>query len=384
MTRSLALLSATRACPKHMVYGPCGGVRHDGGCEVAGIACSFTALADQLAESRFDPSDAAIPESARESGDALRAATERSAAAMAFAGLVAVGGLITADLTIRTTEAGALAEAAPLMSGLSAVVVGEPPGLGASLSPAHKALVLQSAGIRVIAGVNCRDRNRVALEGELAALADIGVAGVLGVTGDHPASTVRPDAEAVFDLDSTRVAALARRAGMFVAVAEQPIAPPVAYRPHRLALKVEAGAELCFLNLCGGPDRIARFAAEARAAGAGVPLVASVPVITSARGAARLAALPGIALPEGLAERVASAPDPERAGIDEAARLAASLLTIPGVVGVHLSAIGGDDDPSGLGAARTIARTAELIRERAAAAPPTAILTVPAQAGPAA
>ena len=103
-----------------------------------------------------------------------------------------------------------------------------------------------------------------------------------------------------------------------------------------------------------------------------------------ARGAARLAALPGIALPEGLAERVASAPDPERAGIDEAARLAASLLTMPGVVGVHLSAIGGDDDPSGLGAARTIARTAELIRERAAAAPPTAILTVPAQAGPAA
>ena len=52
---------------------------------------------------------------------------------------------------------------------------------------------------------------------------------------------------AVGDLDAAEarlVRRAARRAGLFVAVAEQPAAPPVAYRPARLALKARAGAEL--------------------------------------------------------------------------------------------------------------------------------------------
>ncbi len=37
----LEVSSAAPSCPKHMEYGPCGGVEFDGTCEVATHACVF-------------------------------------------------------------------------------------------------------------------------------------------------------------------------------------------------------------------------------------------------------------------------------------------------------------------------------------------------------
>ena len=92
--------------------------------------------------------------------------------------------------------------------------------------PSYRARLLADEGVAAWPGVNCRDRNRVALEGELAACADAGVAGVHCVTGDHPALGHRPDAMPVFDLDSTDLTALARREGLRVSVAHAPASPP--------------------------------------------------------------------------------------------------------------------------------------------------------------
>ena len=363
MPAQLHLRPASRRCPKRMVYGPCGGVQADGGCEVPGASCAFLSEPASLASLAFDAGDVAPPPGALESGDALRE-LPRLAAADAFATRVRAGGVITTDLPVPGTDLGVLAEAGARLAGLTAVIAGEPPGLREALSPTHKSLVLQRAGATVITGITCRDRNRVALEGELAALADIGVAGILAVTGDHPASTALPEAEAVFDLDSTRVAALGRRAGLFVAVAEQPLAPPVAFRPQRLALKARAGAELGILNLCGDLDTVAAFAAAVAASHSPVPLLAPIPVITSARAAARLAALPAVALPTGLAATVSSSRDPLQAGIVAAAEAAHQALSIPGIAGIHLSVIRDDEtDPTGLAAVDAVARTAQRIRE---------------------
>ncbi|AUG29044.1 methylenetetrahydrofolate reductase C-terminal domain-containing protein [Microbacterium hominis] len=361
MTVQLRLRDASRRCPKRMVYGPCGGVGADGGCEVPGIRCSFAADPDLLHTLDVSAADVAAPESAEPSGDALPLSPRRTAAA-AFATRVSEGLLVTADLPVRSADAGVLAEAGARLAGLTAVIAGEPPGLRASLSPTHKALVLGGAGATVIAGITCRDRNRVAIEGELAALADLGVAGVLAVTGDHPASTALPHAQPVFDLDSTRVAALARRAGLFVAVAEQPAAPPIDYRPVRLALKARAGAELAILNLCGDLSDLVRFAGALAATGAAIPLVASVPVITSRSAALRLAALPGVRLPSGLVTAVTAAAAVDDAGVHAAVAAAREALTVPGVVGVHLSAVVDEADPTGLAAVDAIVRTATLLR----------------------
>lgn len=347
-----------------MIYGPCGGVRTDGGCEVPGQRCSFVDLVDSatLAALEFTPADVDPP--AQGVGDALPSFGEGTSAAGAeFAALLRRGGVITADLNVRSTDPGVLGEAASRLTDLTAVVAGEPPSLNDSLSPAHKALVLSQRGLRVVAGITCRDRNRVALEGELAALADIGVSGVLAVTGDHPATTVRPDATSVFDLDSTRLVALARRAGLFTAVAEQPAAPPLTYRARRLEKKTRAGAGACFLNLCGGVAEVSTFVAAAQAAGVTAPLVASVPILASDEALRRLGALPGALLPSELATTIDGS-DLD-AAIDAAADLALALSALPGVAGAHLSVIGTSNDPEGFGATDLVARTAELIRTRA-------------------
>lgn len=372
MTTQLALRDASRRCPKRMIYGPCGGVRAGGGCELPGLPCSFVEAAAALDSLAFHEADIAAPAAARDSGDVLGTLPRRPAAD-AFALRVRAGGVITADLPVRGADTAVLAEAGARLSGLTAVIAGEPPGLRDALSPTHKALVLGGAGATVIVGVTCRDRNRVALEGELAALADLGAPGILAVTGDHPASTALPAAEPVFDLDSTRLAALGRRAGLFVAVAEQPAAPPVSFRAERLAMKARAGAELGILNLCGGTREVAAFAAAVRAAagdtagGGAIPLLAPIPIITSAHAAARLGALPAVTLPPGLAEAIAASGDPLRAGIRAAVAGALAALAVPGIAGVHLSAIGDDDaDPTGLSAVGALAQTAALIREAAA------------------
>lgn len=338
MTALLRLREATRRCPKRMVHGPCGGVTVDGGCEVPGIRCSFADDPTVLRQLEFSTADVDAPDAARESGDALPASPRREAST-AFAALVDAGAVITADLPVRSANPAIITEAGTRLRELTAVIAGEPPGLRAALSPTHKALLLAAAGSRVVAGLTCRDRNRVAIEGELAALADLGVSGVLAVTGDHPASTALPHAQPVFDLDSTRLAALARRAGLFVAVAEQPSAPPVDYRPTRLARKAHAGAELGILNLCGDLAEIRRFTAALATMATPVPVLVSVPVLTSAATARRLAALPGVGLPDELVMAVAGADDPRDAGIAAAVAWARRALEIPGVVGIHLSAI---------------------------------------------
>ena len=273
---------------------------------------------------------------------------------------------------MRTADPGVLAEAGARLAGLTAVIAGEPPGLRDALSPTHKALVLTGAGATVLTGLTCRDRNRVAIEGELAALADLGVAGVLAVTGDHPSSTALPHAQPVFDLDSPRVAALARRAGLFVAVAEQPSAPPIAYRPARLALKARAGAELGILNLCGDISDIAAFAGALAETDTPIPLIVSVPVITSGSAARRLATLPGATLPPGVVTAVMTADYTRDAGVQAAVDWALRALSVPGVIGVHLSAMGDDADPTGLAAVEALAQTAALLRARRTAAAETA------------
>ncbi len=326
-------------CPKHMVYGPCGGVTAAGGCEVdAALPCPFVDAPTVAWDGpdRTPRGPQAGPATAPTAAPQPGAAHTRPAAAPNAPLWPATRPFVLADLPTAALDRDALLRGADRLAGsVDGVLVGDHPGARVQFPPSYRAILLRDRGVAVWAGLNCRDRNRVALEGELAALADAGVAAVHCVTGDHTAIGHRPDAAPVFDLDATRLAALARAAGLLVSVAESPCAPPAHRRPARLAEKVRAGAQVCVVNHAGGRAPVAEFVA----AGPDIPYIACVPVVLGPAQARLLTAFPGLVLPPGFLDGILDAPDPAVAGIDAAVRLAEELLDVPGVRGIDLGAV---------------------------------------------
>jgi methylenetetrahydrofolate reductase (NADPH) len=303
-----------------MTYGPCGGVGLDGSCEVRPSPCVFLDLPLTRWPGRTPSAGSVSP-----AGEELLAIAARRP-------------LVITGMPAAPVSSASIAECAALMRGsVDAVLAGDSATSRVQFPPAYRSRVIQDHGLAVWAGVNCRDRNRVALEGELAALADVGVAAVHCITGDHPASGRRPDAQPVFDLESTELILLARALGLLVSVAESPTSPPVDRRAARLAEKGRAGAQLAMLQYCGEPADVAAFAAAVRATGAAMPLLPGVPVVVDREGAELLASFAGAALPAGFVESILTAGDPYRAGVAAALAYARELVEVDGVIGVVLA-----------------------------------------------
>jgi 5,10-methylenetetrahydrofolate reductase len=301
-----------------MVFGPCGGVRDDGRCELDEHPCVF--LDEPLVRWPDPPVQPMTPSTL----------LDRAAYAP----------VVLADLSVTPFDPASVRRVVGVLAPVSdGLLVGEHANRP-DFPPTMFAAEVIAAGGRVWTTLACRDRNRVVLEQELAGLAAVGVDGVLCVTGDGRGASVRPGVTQVFDLDGIRLAALAAGMGLPVAVPEAPEAPPVDLRPARVAQKQRAGAQVCVLNHASSPARVAAFVAAARAAGATLPFVAGVAVYTDEPSARVLQRFPGLHLDGAVVGQVLSAPDPRAAGIAAAVAEARALLAIPGVVGVNLSGTG--------------------------------------------
>ena len=310
---NLAVPAVREGCPKRMVYGPCGGVAADGTCEVdGGLRCVFV---DGPLVGWDGPTARHRPEvpSGRQPW-------------------------VVTDLHVRPRDRESLERVAATLSGsCDAVLVGDHAGRRNDFPPSFMAALLLEQGVRPWVTLSCRDRNRVALTAECAALADLGVAGVHCVTGDWQGLAGGAGERRVFDLDSLRLVAVAAEHGLAVSVAATPAAPPLRLRPSRLAEKASAGATSCFVNHCGGPGVVADFVARAREAGAELAYVPCVPVVSDQASTMALARLPGLVLDPQVVEAVGRRGSGPEAGIEAAAAEAAVMLGIPGVVGVNLS-----------------------------------------------
>jgi methylenetetrahydrofolate reductase (NADPH) len=225
-------------------------------------------------------------------------------------------------------------------------------------------LVSMQEGLEPVMQLQCRDRNRIALQADLLGASAVGIPNVLLLTGDHPRFGDQPDAKPVFDMDSIDLVWTARTMrdqhrllsgrdmkqppSWLIGAVENPFAPPQRFRAERLGKKIAAGAQFVQTQFIFDVEIFARFMAQVRDLGldrkcwilAGVGPVKSVRAIEHMR-----REVPGMYVPDGVVARLKGVPA-ERVQ-DEGKALCAEVIQqvkeIPGVAGVHVMAFGWEE-----------------------------------------
>ena len=84
---------------------------------------------------------------------------------------------------------------------VDAFVVPEMSNAVMRMSSLGGAMILQSKGLETVVQLNCRDRNRIALQADLLAAAGCGIENVMAITGKDPGFGDHHQARSVYDID---------------------------------------------------------------------------------------------------------------------------------------------------------------------------------------
>jgi methylenetetrahydrofolate reductase (NADPH) len=254
-----------------------------------------------------------------------------------------------------------LKKALPLRGLADAVNVTDGAGARAHMGVTAAAALLVQHGIEPILQLACRDRNRIALQGELMGAAALGIRNLLLLRGDDPTQGDQKDAKPVFDLDSRALMEMARairdtgalphgqkvagHAGFLLGAADSPVDPRPDWQPTTLAGKIESGAQFAQTQFCMDIGVVRRYVARLAEAGLidRISLLIGVNPLRSAKSARWMRQhLFGTIIPDEMIARLDAASDPSAVGRGLCIQLIEELAETPGVAGVHIMAPGND------------------------------------------
>jgi methylenetetrahydrofolate reductase (NADPH) len=230
-------------------------------------------------------------------------------------------------------------------------------GANCHMSSVGMCSLLTRRGYSMVMQVSCRDRNRIAIQGDVLGASAMGVSNVLCLTGDGVQSGDHPQAKPVFDVDCMTSLEMLR--GMrddahflsgrklshpprvFLGAAANPFAPPYDYRPLRLAKKIAAGAQFIQTQYCFDVAMMKDYMARVRDLGLHERafILAGVGPLASARSAEWIRRnVAGVHIPEAVISRLRGAADQAQEGVNLCIDLVHQLREIEGIRGVHIMA----------------------------------------------
>ena len=220
--------------------------------------------------------------------------------------------------------------------------------------------LLTRAGYAVVMQIACRDKNRIAIQGDVLGAAAMGVANILCLTGDGVQCGDQPEAKPVFDLDSTSLLNTVRTMRdekrflsgrkitsppqVFIGAAVNPFVPPLDYRPIHFAKKIAAGAQFVQTQYCYDVPLLKRFMARVREQGLHEKcfILVGVGPLASAKTARWMrSSVPGVHIPDAIVDRLEKAGTPKEQkalGKQLCVELIQEIRAEPGVHGVHVMA----------------------------------------------
>jgi methylenetetrahydrofolate reductase (NADPH) len=250
-----------------------------------------------------------------------------------------------------------LRAAEPLKDVADAVNATDASGANCHMSSMGICSVLSRAGLGIVLQISCRDRNRIAIQGDVLGAAAMGVGNVLCLTGDGVGVGDQPGAKPVFDLDSVSLLRslrtmrddatflsgrkLSTPPRIFLGAAENPCIPPLEWRADRLEKKVRAGADFIQTNYIYDVPVFVEFMKRVRDMGLDerVFILAGVGPLASAKTARWMRRnVPGIHIPEAIIDRLERAANPAEEGKKLCIELIQQVREIAGVKGVHVMA----------------------------------------------
>ncbi|MFY9942381.1 MAG: methylenetetrahydrofolate reductase [Desulfobacterales bacterium] len=221
-------------------------------------------------------------------------------------------------------------------------------------------LIAMQAGLEPNYQMVCRDRNRLAMQADILGAWAHGIRNMLCLSGDHQQFGDHPQSKGVFDIDSMQLIGMVRKMRdegkflsgsdiddtpkMFIGAAANPFAEPFEWRVHRLAKKIQAGADFIQTQCIFNMGKMRRWVQQANDMGLTekVYILAGVTPMKSL-GMARYMKLkvPGMDVPDDIIDRLKGVDKKKQA--DEGIRIACEQIQefkeMKGVAGVHLMAI---------------------------------------------
>ena len=230
-------------------------------------------------------------------------------------------------------------------------------GANCHMSSVGICALLTRVGYAPIMQITCRDRNRIAIQGDVLGAAAMGVSNILCMTGDGVQAGDQPGAKPVFDLDCMSLLETIRNMRdegkflsgrkitlpphLFLGAVINPFAPPYDFRPLRLAKKIEAGAQFVQSQYCFDIPMLEEYMKRVTDMGLHDEcfILIGVGPLASAKAARWIRAnVPGIHIPDPIIERLEGAADQKQEGKQICIEIMQRIKDMPGITGVHVMA----------------------------------------------